>query len=174
MSYKHLSIQECERLMFYRAQGLSICKIALFLERNKSTIARELKRNDKDYSPSKVQARYKRRRKNFVRAKSLTIPTCSISGRFTPACSTRPNRNVRQVSYVFNRGKSGCVDFGRQEKSVFAVLQVEQTRQQGSQISFDKTLARATALFGNVRSRQRISIARQREHQPLGIFSERL
>ena len=74
MSYKHLSITEREKLMFYRAQGLSICKIALFLERNKSTIARELKRNDKDYSPSKAQARYLRRRQKSCPRKKLAKP----------------------------------------------------------------------------------------------------
>ena len=42
MSYKRLSITEREKLMFYLAQGLSICKIAAILGRNKSTIAREL------------------------------------------------------------------------------------------------------------------------------------
>ena len=74
MSYKHLSIQEREKLMFYLAQGLSICQIAVLLERNKSTIARELKRNDKDYLPSKAQARYQRRRKKSCPHKKLYKP----------------------------------------------------------------------------------------------------
>ena len=74
MSYKHLSIQEREKLMFYLAQGLSICQIAVLLERNKSTIARELKRNDKDYLPSKAQARYRRRRKKSCPHKKLYNP----------------------------------------------------------------------------------------------------
>ena len=74
MSYKHLSIIERERLMFYRAQSLSICQIALQLGRNKSTISRELKRNDKDYSPSKAQTRYQRRRKKACSHKKLATP----------------------------------------------------------------------------------------------------
>ena len=41
MNYKHLSMQEREKLMFYLAQGLSICKIAQLLDRNKSTNSRE-------------------------------------------------------------------------------------------------------------------------------------
>ena len=74
MSYKHLSIQEREMLLLYRAQGLSICKIAALLERHKSTIARELKRNDKDYLPSKAQAAYHKRRKNSFPHKKLEQP----------------------------------------------------------------------------------------------------
>ena len=61
-------------LLLYRAQGLSICKIAVLLERHKSTIARELKRNDKDYLPSKAQAAYHKRRKNSFPHKKLEQP----------------------------------------------------------------------------------------------------
>ena len=81
MSYKRLSITEHEWLLIYLTQGLSLCQIAAILGRNKSTIARELARNKGDYLPSKAQARYLRRRKSLVRAKSLPIPTCSTSSR---------------------------------------------------------------------------------------------
>ena len=74
MSYKHLNITEREMLMFYRAQGLSICQIAKLLERNKSTIARELKRNATDYLPSEAQACYQRRRKKSCPHKKLAQP----------------------------------------------------------------------------------------------------
>ena len=74
MSYKHLSIQEREMLLLYRAQGLSICKIAALLERHKSTIARELKRNATDYLPSEAQACYQRRRKKSCPHKKLAQP----------------------------------------------------------------------------------------------------
>jgi len=46
----------------------------MLLKRNKSTIARELKRNDKDYLPSKAQARYQRRRKKCRPHKKLDKP----------------------------------------------------------------------------------------------------
>ena len=62
MSYNHLSITERELIAIYRAEGKSICQIAKLLVRNKSTISRELARNPGDYSPSKAQTRYKRRR----------------------------------------------------------------------------------------------------------------
>ena len=57
MSYKHLSITERESL-----------------GRDKSTISRELARNGADYSPSKAQAHYRRRRKNCRPHKLLENP----------------------------------------------------------------------------------------------------
>lgn len=43
--YKHLTLQECEDILRYSAQGYSICWIARTIGRNKSTVSRELKRN---------------------------------------------------------------------------------------------------------------------------------
>ena len=63
MRYNHLSIQEREKLLIHLVQGLSLCKIAKLLGRNKSTISRELVRNGAEYSPSKAQAHYRRCRK---------------------------------------------------------------------------------------------------------------
>ena len=74
MSYKHLSIMEREKLMFHLAQGLSICKIAKLLGRDKSTISRELKRNAEEYLPSKAQAAYCKRRKKCRPHKLLEKP----------------------------------------------------------------------------------------------------
>ncbi len=81
MSYKHLSITERENLLFYLAQGKSRCQIAKLLGRSKSTISRELARNDADYLPSKAQARYKRRRKN-CRPHRLPLDSSLITTRF--------------------------------------------------------------------------------------------
>ena len=74
MSYKHLSITERERILFYLAQDLSLCRIARLLGRNKSTISRELKRNSGEYLPSKAQANYHKRRKKSCRHKLLAKP----------------------------------------------------------------------------------------------------
>ena len=71
MNYKHLSIDEREKILFYLAEGLSLCKIAQRLGRNKSTISRELCRNDKTYSPSKAQIKYQQRRKKSCPHKKL-------------------------------------------------------------------------------------------------------
>ena len=71
MNYKHLSIDEREKILFYLAGGLSLCKIAQRLGRNKSTISRELCRNDKTYSPSKAQIKYQKRRKKSCPHKKL-------------------------------------------------------------------------------------------------------
>ena len=74
MSYKHLSITERELLLIHLMKGLSLCRIAKLLGRNKSTISRELARNDAKYLPSKAQARYERRRKNCRPHKLLENP----------------------------------------------------------------------------------------------------
>ena len=74
MSYKHLSITERERILFYLAQDLSLCQIARLLGRNKSTISRELKRNSGEYLPSKAQTNYHKRRKKSCRHKLLASP----------------------------------------------------------------------------------------------------
>ena len=74
MSYKHLSITERELIAIHQAGGKSLCQIAKLLGRNKSTISRELKRNSKDYSPSKAQANYQRRRKKCRPHKLLENP----------------------------------------------------------------------------------------------------
>ena len=74
MSYKHLSITERERILFYSAQDLSLCQIAQLLGRNKSTISRELKRNSGEYLPIKAQANYHKRRKKSCRHKKLSKP----------------------------------------------------------------------------------------------------
>lgn len=58
-------------ILFFSAKGLSLCQIAKEIGRNKSTISRELKRNPRDYSPSKAQASYHKRRKKCCPPKKL-------------------------------------------------------------------------------------------------------
>ena len=72
MSYKHLSITEREKIAIYRAMGWSLCQIAKKLGRNKSSISRELKRNRRDYLPSKAQTTYFKRRKKCCLQKKLS------------------------------------------------------------------------------------------------------
>lgn len=71
--YNHLTIEEREMILSYFAKGISICKISKILNRNKSTISRELKRNvfNEQYSPSKAQAAYFKRRHHCGRKKIL-------------------------------------------------------------------------------------------------------
>ena len=78
MSYKHLSITEREKILFYLAQEVSLCRIARLLGRSKSTISRELKRNSGEYLPSKAQANYHKRRKKSCRHKLLAKPELFI------------------------------------------------------------------------------------------------
>ena len=71
MSYKHLSIVEREKILFHLAQGKNRCQIAKILGRHKSTVSRELARNNAEYLPSKAQARYRRQRKKCCPRKKL-------------------------------------------------------------------------------------------------------
>lgn len=64
--YKHLTIEEREKLYLMKNQGFSIRKIAAALNRSPSTISREIERNKvfhRPYSPSVAQTRYRNRRK---------------------------------------------------------------------------------------------------------------
>lgn len=73
--YKHLSIEERENLYLLKHQGMSIRKIAAVMMRAPSTISRELKRGTRSksaYRPSEAQRRYKRRRMNCGRKRSMS------------------------------------------------------------------------------------------------------
>ncbi len=63
-SYKHLNIDEREKIMVLLSLGKSIGMIARQLGRAKSTICREIKRNgyNGDYSATKANCLYQTRR----------------------------------------------------------------------------------------------------------------
>ena len=72
--YRHLTIEEREKLYLLFNQGVSIRKIAAALNRSPSTISRELERNTlfwQPYSPSVAQIRYKNRRKRCGKKRIL-------------------------------------------------------------------------------------------------------
>ena len=72
--YKHLTIEEREKLYLLFNQGISIRKIAAALNRSPSTISRELERNTlfwQPYSPSVAHTRYKNRRKRCGKKRIL-------------------------------------------------------------------------------------------------------
>ena len=75
--YKHLSIEEREKLYLMKGQGQSLRSIAKHLGRSASTISRELKRGlcpGHAYLPSRAQYRYEKRRLNCGRKSTLTDP----------------------------------------------------------------------------------------------------
>lgn len=78
MSYTHLTILEREKIYLLSSQNCSLHKIADSLGRNVSTVSRELKRNPKDYSPSKAQVAYQKRRKKSRPHKKLENPLLFI------------------------------------------------------------------------------------------------
>ena len=71
--YKHLTLSEREKLLYFLAKGYSVTKISKELGRSKSTISRELHRNTgKDgYLPIQAEAKYRKRRKKCRRKKLL-------------------------------------------------------------------------------------------------------
>ena len=65
------------------------------LDRNKSTVVRQLKRNDKDYSLNKAQTRYRRRRKKSC----ASIPQSRLTTvKFFPPNGSKPCKNVSHNS----------------------------------------------------------------------------
>ncbi len=65
-NYKHLSSEERDKIAILRSQGYSLNKIAKMINRNKSTISRELRRNSSPtydvYLPHKANQRAKSRK----------------------------------------------------------------------------------------------------------------
>ena len=75
--YKHLSIEEREKLYLMRGQGKSFREIGRELERSASTLSREWARNRvgrHPYSPSAAQRRYVRNKQNCGRKRILSSP----------------------------------------------------------------------------------------------------
>ena len=74
--YHHFTMFEREKIFFFRAQNKSIRFIAKELGRSPSSVSRELKRNsvNNDYSPSRAEKNYKKRRKKCHRPKLLSNP----------------------------------------------------------------------------------------------------
>lgn len=74
MSHHHLTIEERACIAVYYKEKRSITEIARLLNRNKSTISREIKRNpsrDEGYNAIGAQRKYNSRRKKSVRPKRL-------------------------------------------------------------------------------------------------------
>ncbi len=85
-NYKHLSSEERDKIAVLRAQGNSLNNIAKMINRNKSTISRELKRNSSPtydvYLPHKANQRAKSRKQLSAkrqRLKNSTVRTFVIN-----------------------------------------------------------------------------------------------
>lgn len=75
--YKHLTLIEREKLLFFMGQGWGIAEIAQALGRSRSTVYRELRRNSskqEGYLPINAQKRYEKRRKQCRKRKRLEEP----------------------------------------------------------------------------------------------------
>ena len=77
-TYCQLSLEERDRLAIFRALGLSINEMARRLERNKSTVSRELQRNSgavyKSYGGGSADHRARQRRQEASRRERLRNP----------------------------------------------------------------------------------------------------
>ena len=68
--YKHFTTKEREKILFFLAQEKTISFIAKELQRDKSSVSREIKRNTNTeviYSPSYTQKQYEIRRRKCGR-----------------------------------------------------------------------------------------------------------
>ena len=74
--YKHLTLEEREKILFFYAKEYSVTDIAKELGRSKSTISRELKRNRESgqYLPLIAHRKYARRREGCRPRKRLADP----------------------------------------------------------------------------------------------------
>ena len=111
--YKHLTIEEREKLYLLRGQGKSIREIGRELNRSASTISRELKRGRSwrhPYTPSAAQFRYNQRRKRCGRKRILSNSQCRdqirvyiVEQQWSPeqiANRLRIEKNPLQISYT--------------------------------------------------------------------------
>ena len=77
MSYKHLTQEERYQIYAYKKIKMSLSEIALELNRNKSTISREISRNTgkKGYRPQQAHSTALKRAKNAPKAIKMTLAT---------------------------------------------------------------------------------------------------
>lgn len=133
--YKHLTLIEREKLMFFLAKHYPVSQIAIFLSRNRSTIYREIRRNSKEqYIPVKAQNMYEQRRKackpknklanlsllNIVRDKIINHNWSpeQISGRL----AEENNKNLISYNTIYRAIYKGLLNVGTSEKAFHAVL----------------------------------------------------
>lgn len=129
--YKHLTLIEREKIMFFSAKGYSITAISKELNRNKSTISRELKRNSSSgiYIPCKAQLKYHERRRSCKPKKRLDNPLVwkfvrdkFLEHQWSPeqiAGRLRYENSNIHISYstIYRGIYAGCFDTPEQRKS---------------------------------------------------------
>ena len=74
--YKHITLEEREKILVLHTKNYSITHIADIIGRNKSTVSRELSRNtvDNEYSAAAAQAIYEKRREKCRPERKLSDP----------------------------------------------------------------------------------------------------
>lgn len=134
--YKHLTLEEREKILFFSAKEYSVTEIAKELGRNKSTISRELKRNREagPYLPSAAQQKYAKRRKKCKPHKRLADPALlrivrekflehqwspeQIAGRL----ALEHHKTIVSYATIYRAIYSGMLDTGRRSHGSRGVI----------------------------------------------------
>ena len=134
--YKHLTLEEREKILYFSAKEYSVTDIAKELGRNKSTISRELKRNREgsQYLPSKAQQKYAKRRKTCKPHKRLDNPELfqlvrekflehqwspeQIAGRL----ALEHHKTIVSYATIYRAIYSGMLDTGRRPRGNKGVI----------------------------------------------------
>ena len=111
--YKHFTTKEREKILFFLAQEKTISFIAKELQRYKSSVSREIKRNTNTegiYSPSYAQKQYEIRRRNCGRKPLLlnadihkTVQFLFLQYQWSPeqiSFRLKHEKNPIQISYA--------------------------------------------------------------------------
>ena len=111
--YKHFTTKEREKILFFLAQEKTISFIAKELQRNKSSVSREIKRNTNTegiYSPSYAQKQYEIRRRKCGRKPLLlnadihkTVQFLFLQYQWSPeqiSFRLKHDKNPIQISYA--------------------------------------------------------------------------
>ena len=108
MSYRHLTIEERACIAVYRKENRGVTEIANLLNRDKSTISRELKRNpsrEEGYNPIGAQRKYNARRKKCIRKRVLE----ANKELFDMVCAGLANYwSPEQISNTLPKGMRVC------------------------------------------------------------------
>lgn len=110
MGFKHLTINERESILKFQSQGKSISDIALILERNKSTISREFKRNSINaYSPSAAHNKYIQSKKKCGR-KLILLLNDKLNKHITEMIS-KEEHSPEEIEGALKLDNKPCVSF---------------------------------------------------------------
>jgi len=158
MNYRHLNLEERERLFAFKAQGLSLRKIAKKLHRSQSSLTRELQRNIKygneyfynTYLPCKAQALAEKRAKKQRYKAPLKDPAIFVYVRKKLRKYWSPETIAGRLP-IDHPGLSIC------HETIYQYIYSKKTKTRGMHLEEYLTLKRKKRMHHNGRSVRRIS-----------------